>query len=173
MTVERGRAIMNKQTAPEDEASTAEAGGKAAEEKAQSLRKELDVLLDELKARGRRAFDVSYQVRKHPAVVAGVGLMLVGGVALAVSAAKRRKRQQHSLAARLAGIASVLAGQTPGSRPKLVVKKSGGTDFGPFARAAVGLLLPKLLPLIAGKLFQQQPAPPLPAGRSGADGRGR
>ena len=164
---------MNKQTQGAD-ASSDQAAGKAAEEKAQSLRKELDVLLDELKTRGRRAFDVSYQVRQHPAVVAGAGLLVLGGVALALAAAKKRRREQHSLAARLTGIASILAGQTPGTRPKLVVKKSSGGDFGPLARAAVGLLLPKLLPLIAGKLFQQPGALPTSgSARRTADGRAR
>jgi hypothetical protein len=152
---------MNKQTreAAEPEAQ----GATAAEDKAQTLRKELDVLLDELKARGRRAFDVSYQVRQHPALIAGLGLLLVGGVTLAITSAQRRRRQERSLAARLTGVASILSGHAPGTRPRLVVKKGGGTDFGPLARMALGLVLPKLLPLIAGKLFQQPAA--LPAER--------
>ena len=150
---------MNKQTR---EAAPAEVpgGGKAAEDKAQDLRRELDVLLDELKARGRRAFDVGYQIRQHPAIVAGIGAAILGGVVLAVTSAQRRRRQERSLAARLTGIASILSGQSPGTRPKLVLKTSGGTDFGPIAKMAVGLLLPKLLPLVAGKLFQQPPGLP-------------
>jgi hypothetical protein len=159
---ERGPVTMNKQTreAAADEPEVQ--GGSAAEDKAQTLRKELDVLLDELKARGRRAFDVSYQIRQHPALIAGLGALLVGGVALAVTSAQRRRREERSLAARLTGIASILAGQMPRARPRLVVKK-GGADYGPLAKAALGLLLPKLLPLIAGKLFQQPIA--LPAER--------
>jgi hypothetical protein len=150
---------MNKQTREAAEPE-AQQGATAAEDKAQTLRKELDVLLDELKARGRRAFDVSYQVRQHPAIVAGLGMLLVGGVALAITSAQRRRRQERSMAARLTGIASILSGHTPGTRPRLVVKKGGGTDYGPIARMALGLVLPKLLPLIAGKLFQQAPSLP-------------
>jgi hypothetical protein len=163
---ERGPVTMNKQTreaaADEPEAQ----GGSAAEDKAQTLRKELDVLLDELKARGRRAFDVSYQIRQHPAIIAGLGALLVGGVAMAITSAQRRRREERSLAARLTGIAAILAGQMPrGARPKVVVKR-GGADYGPLAKAALGLLLPKLLPLIAGKLFQQPRALPAERRRS-------
>lgn len=150
---------MNKQTreaAAEPEAQSSS----AAEDKAQNLRKELDVLLDELKARGRRAFDVSYQVRQHPAIVAGLGLLVVGGVALAVTSAQRRRREERSLAARLSSVASILAGQRVGKRARVAARRAAGTDYGPILKLAAGLVLPKLLPLIAGKLFQQPVALP-------------
>ena len=59
------------------------------------IRTRLDQSLSELDRRRHEATDVKLQIRRHPAVVAaasGVVLLLLGGVAYAIWAARQRER---------------------------------------------------------------------------------
>jgi hypothetical protein len=135
-----------------------------AEQRAETLRRELDVLLGELRTRGKRAFDVRYQLTKHPALVAGAGALVLAGVGLLVAQAVRRQRRKHSVRARLAALSSLVqeraaAGITAartgvaGKRKRRQEQEPG--NFGPLLKAAIGIALPRLLPLVIGKVLER------------------
>jgi len=58
-----------------------------------STRHELQTYISELDRRRQEAFDLKLQIRKHPAVVIGVGVAIVATVAGAVALAARSRRR--------------------------------------------------------------------------------
>ncbi len=58
----------------------------------EELRRDTDQVLVELELRARNALDWRSQVRRHPAIAAGAGIALVGGLALAGYASYGRIR---------------------------------------------------------------------------------
>jgi len=147
----------------EDEAATEEASREPAEQRAETLRRELDVLLGELRTRGKRAFDLRYQLQKHPAVVAGAGALVLAGVGLVVARVVRRQRRKHSVRARLAALSALVqeraaAGITAARTGKIGKRKRRRDEepgnLGPLVKAAIGIALPRLLPLVISKLLQ-------------------
>ena len=59
-----------------------------------STRDELRTYISELDRRRQEAFDLKLHIRKHPAVVIGVGVAIVATVAGAVALAARPRRQK-------------------------------------------------------------------------------
>ena len=92
----------------EDEAAAEEPPREPAEQRAERLRRELDVLLGELRTRGKRAFDLRYQMKQHPALVAGAGALVLAGVGLMVAQVVQRQRRKHSVRARLAALSALV-----------------------------------------------------------------
>jgi hypothetical protein len=151
--------------AREVEGEEAETAGQTAGDKAEVLRQELDVLLDELKLRGKRMFDLRYQLRNHPGVVAGAGLLVLAGAAVGVAGAIRRRRRARSLQGKLQRIVAALsAGAALGSGTvaaagrkagPLIRQQASGTT-GVLAKQLLMLALPRLLPLVLGKLIDKR-----------------
>jgi hypothetical protein len=153
-------------TRSEDEAATEENPSEPAEQRAETLRRELDVLLGELRTRGKRAFDLRYQMQKHPALVAGAGALVLAGVGFVVAQAVSRRRHRHSVRARLAalsalvqeraaaGITAARTGVAGKTRRRKRRREEEPGNLGPLLKAAVGIALPRLLPLIIGKLLK-------------------
>jgi hypothetical protein len=170
----------------EDEAATEQAAREQldrepAEQRAETLRRELDVLLGELRTRGKRAFDLRYQMRQHPAIVAGAGAVVLAGVGLVVAQMVRRQRRKRSVRARLSALSALVqeraaAGITAartgavGRRRRRREQEPG--NIGPLVKAAIGIALPRLLPLLIGKLLKggglARPRPALVAGNGNA-----
>jgi len=139
--------------------------GEAAEAKAETLRRELDVLLDELKLRGRRMFDVRYQLKAHPGIVAGAGFVLLAGTALTIAGVVRSRRRAHTLKGRLRKLAARLG---PGkvavkTRKRLRAQQKAAAGRGSLGKQLLMLALPRLLPMVLGKLLDKRPAGALPA----------
>jgi hypothetical protein len=165
----------------EDEAAAEEPPREPAEQRAEHLRRELDVLLGELRTRGKRAFDLRYQMKQHPALVAGAGALVLAGLGLMVAQVVRRQRRKHSVRARLSALSALVqeraaAGITAartgvaGKRKRRQEQQPG--NVGPLLKAAIGLALPRLLPLVIGKVLdrggQRRRRPALAAGNGSA-----
>lgn len=135
--------------------------GEPAEQRAKTLRRELDVLLGELKTRGKRAFDVKYQLQQHPAVVAGAGALVLAAVGLGIAQAVKRQRRRHSVKARLAALSALVqeraaAGLTAartGKASRKVRKQQGADSSNQLVKAAIAIVLPRLLPMLISKLM--------------------
>jgi hypothetical protein len=151
---------------------SAQQAGETAEDKAETLRQELDVLLDELKLRSKRMFDLRYQLRNHPGLVAGAGALVLAGAAIGVAGAIRRRRHARSLQGKLQKLLAVLAaGAARGStgvaaagrkaRPLLRQQAAGNTGL--IAKQLLMLALPRLLPLVLGKLLDKRQAAATPS----------
>ena len=168
--------MADRTTSETDEASTGngepvqEQAEQRAEERAKTLRRELDVLLDELRMRGKRAFDVKYQIQKHPALLAGAGALVLAGVGFGIAQFVGRQRRRQSVTARLAALsalvqeraaAGITAARTGPSRKSR--RKAGrisgrkgeqGEGAGSLIRAALAIALPRLLPLVISRVMQ-------------------
>jgi hypothetical protein len=147
----------------EDEAATEQAPREPAEQRAETLRRELDVLLGELRTRGKRAFDLRYQLQKHPAVVAGAGALVLAGVGLVVARMVRRQKRKHSVRARMAALSALVqeraaAGITAARTGKIGKRRRRRDEepgnAGALVKAAIGIALPRLLPLVLSKVLQ-------------------
>jgi hypothetical protein len=157
------------------QAESAERTGDTAEDKAEVLRQELDVLLDELKLRGKRMFDLRYQLRNHPGLLAGAGVLVLAGAAVGVAGAIRRRRRAHSLQGKLQKVlAALTAGAALGSgkvaaagrKARPLIRQQAAGNGGALAKQLLMLALPRLLPLVLGKLIdtrQGSKTPPLAA----------
>jgi hypothetical protein len=150
-------------TRAEDEAATEQPPREPPEQRAETLRRELDLLLGELRSRGKRAFDVRYQLQKHPAFVAGVGAVVMVGLGLVVAGVVRRQQRKHSVRARLAALSALVqeraaAGITAARTGRTGRKRrqqDPESNLGPLLKAAVGIALPRLLPLVLGKVMKE------------------